>query len=206
MQFWDHIITNTNMKKTINRFSIIALAFTGFVITSCGSHDSSTTGNTAEAAGSAIDNSTFSYKIDGQLYSWSGNDRYSNQATIDSNNEVFFTLMSNNPAEKNPPQFGFGVAAVGSTIINWENMDRFKSSGSNGGNHFANFRLSFPNENAKYPDYEFGPKSTVTVVITSKSESRIKGTFSGELVDVATQKPAQLAEGEFDLPLKKQRQ
>ena len=193
------------MKKTINRFSIIALALTGLVITSCGSHDSSTTATTAGVAGPAIENSTFSYKINGQLYSWSGNDRFANQATVDSNNEVFFTLMSNDPAQKNPPQFGFGVAAVGSTNINWDNMDRFKSSGSNGGNHFANFRLSYPNENAKYPDYEFGPRSTVTVVVTAKSDTRIKGTFSGELVDVATQKPAQLTEGEFDLPLKKQK-
>jgi hypothetical protein len=136
------------MKKPPNLLSIIALALTEFMITSCGSHNSSVRGNTADAAPFAKENSTFSYKIDGQLYSWTGNDPYSNQATIDSNNEVFFTLMSNDLAEKNPPQFGFGVVAVGSTTINWENMDRFKLSGSNGRNHFANFKLSFPNENA----------------------------------------------------------
>ena len=194
------------MKKIPNHLSIIALALTGFMITSCGNHNATTTDNTAVSATSATGNSTFSYKIDGQLYSWTGNDLYANQATIDSNNEVFFTLMSNDPAEKNPPQFGFGIAAIGSTVINWENMDRFKSSGSNGGNHFANFRLSFPNENSKYPDYEFGHTSTVPVVITSKSETRITGTFSGELVNVATQKPSQLADGKFDLPSKKQKQ
>jgi hypothetical protein len=194
------------MKKIPTHLPIIALALSGFMITSCGSQNVSATGNTADAPPSAKENSTFSYKIDGQLYSWTGNDLYANHATINSNNEVYFTLMSNDPAEKNPPQFGFGVAAVGSTIINWENMDRFKSSGSNGGNHFANFRLSYPNENAKYPDYEFGRTSTVTVVIISKSETRITGTFSGELVNVATQKPSQLADGKFDLPLKKQKQ
>jgi hypothetical protein len=193
------------MKKIANHLSFIALVLTGFMITSCGSNNASATGNTAEAAPSAKENSTFSYKIDGQLYAWTGNDPYANRATIDSNNEVFFTLMSNDPAEKNPPQFGFGVTAAGSTTINWENMDRFKSSGSNGGNHFANFRLSYPNENAKYPEYEFGRTSTVTVVITAKSETRITGTFSGELVNVASQKPSQLADGKFDLPLKKQK-
>jgi hypothetical protein len=171
------------MKKTLTCLSIVALVLT-----------------------SAKENATFSYKIDGKLYSWTGDDPYSNHATIDANNEVFFTLMSNDPAEKNPPQFGFGVAATGSTTINSDNMDRFKSSGSNGGNHFANFRLSYPNENAKYPDYEFGHTSTVTVVITSKSETRITGTFSGELINVAIQKPSQLTEGKFDLPLKKQKQ
>jgi hypothetical protein len=194
------------MKNITNYLSITALALSGFMITSCGSHNASVTGNTADAALLSKENSTFSYKIDGQLYSWSGNDPYANQAKIDSNSEVFFTLMSNDPAEKNPPQFGFGVAAVGSTTIKWENMDRFKSSGSNGGNHFANFRLSFPNENEKYPEYEFGRTSTVTVVITSKGETRITGTFSGDLVNVATQKPSQLTDGKFDLPLRKQKQ
>jgi hypothetical protein len=190
------------MKKVLYYLSIIALVITGSVITSCGSNNASATGHTAEAAPSAKENATFSYKIDGQVYSWTGNDPYANRATIDSTNEVFFTLMSNDPAEKNPPQFGFGVAATGSTTINWDNMDRFKSSGSNGGNHFANFHLSYPNENARYPDYEFGRTSTVTVVVTSKSETRITGTFSGELVNAATQKPSPLADGKFDLPLK----
>jgi hypothetical protein len=193
------------MKKITNHLTIIALALTGFTVMSCDSHNARITGNTADGAPLAKENSTFSYKIDGQLYSWTGNDPYANQATIDPTNEVFFTLMSNDPAEKNPPQFGFGVAAVGSTTVTWKNMDRFKSSGSNGGNHFANFRLSYPNENAKYPDYEFGRTSTVTVVITSRSETRITGTFSGELVNVATQKPSQLADGKFDLPITKQK-
>lgn len=193
------------MKKKPNHLLIIVLAITGLMIGSCGSHQASVTGDTTEAAPPAKGNSTFSYKIDGQLYSWTGNDLYANRATIDSNNEVFFTLMSNDAAEKNPPQFGFGVSPAGSTTINWDNMDRFKSSGSNGGNHFANFRLSYPNQDAKYPDYEFGRSSTVTVVITSKDENRIAGTFSGELVNVATQKPAQLTDGKFDLPLKKQK-
>jgi hypothetical protein len=193
------------MKNLINYLSITALTLSAFMIMSCENYNTSITGNTTDAALSAAENSTFSYKIDGKLYSWSGNDPYANQATIDSKGEVFFTLMSNDPAEKNPPQFGFGVAAVGSTTIKWANMDRFKSSGSNGGNHFANFRLSYPNENEKYPDYEFGRTSTVTVVIISKSETRITGTFSGELVNVATQKPSPLTDGKFDLPLKKQK-
>ena len=48
--------------------------------------------------------------------------------------------------------------------------------------------------------------ATVTVVITSKSETRITGTFSGELVNVATQKPSLLTDGKFDLSLRKQKQ
>src|ERR1700730_5264581 len=111
------------MKKIQNHLSMIALALIGFMITSCSNLNATTTDITAISATPATENSTFSYKIDGQLYSWTGNDPYANQATIDPNNEVFFTLMSNDPAEKNPPQFGFGIAATGSTIINWGNMD-----------------------------------------------------------------------------------
>ncbi len=99
------------MKSIPNYLSIIALALSGFLITSFGGQNANITGNTTDAALSAEGNSTFSYKIDGQLYSWSGNDPYANQAAINSKNEVFFTLMSNDPAEKNPPQFGFGVVA-----------------------------------------------------------------------------------------------
>jgi hypothetical protein len=194
------------MKNIANYLLIIALTLSGFLITSWVSHNSRRTSNIADTPLLVADNSTFSYKIDGKLYSWSGHDPYANQASINSNGEVFFTLMSNDPAEKNPPQFGFGVAAVGSTTVKWENMDRFKSSGSNGGNHFANFRLSYPNDKATYPNYEFGRTSTVTVVITSKSETRITGTFSGELVNVATQKSSLLTDGKFDLPLRKQKQ
>ncbi len=111
--------------------------------------------------------------------------------------------MSNDPAEKNPPQFGFGVVAAGSTTIIWKNMDRFKSSGSNGGNHFANFRLSYPNENEKYPDYEFGRTSTVTVVITSKSETRITGTLFRRACKYCYPKACAINRGQIDLPLKK---
>ena len=74
------------MKKILNYLSIIALALAAFTAASCGSNNANATGNTAAAAPSAKENSTFSYKIDGQVYAWSGNDPYSNHATIDSNN------------------------------------------------------------------------------------------------------------------------
>ena len=43
-----------------------------------------------------------------------------------------------------------------------------------------------------------------TVAITAKTDTRITGTFSGELVNVATQKASPLTDGKFDLPLTKQ--
>ena len=182
-----------------------AILFSSFLLYSCSGNTSANKGKESDSVASpgataSTSDASFSYKIDGKVYSWSGNDAFANRASMDSTNEVFFTLMSNNPAEKNPPQFGFGIASEGTTAITYENMDRFKSSGSNGGNHFANFHLSYPNQDAKYPDYEFDTKSTVTIAITAKSETRIAGTFSGELMNAATQKPALLTDGKFDLP------
>ena len=184
-----------------------AILFSTLLLFSCSCNTNATTGKESDSVASSgtttsTSDASFSYKIDGKVYSWSGNDAFANRASMDSTNEVFFTLMSNDPAEKNPPQFGFGIASEGTTAITYENMDRFKSSGSNGGNHFANFHLSYPNQDAKYPDYEFDTKSTVTIAITAKSETRIAGTFSGELINAATQKPALLTDGKFDLPFK----
>ena len=184
-----------------------AILFSSFLLYSCSGNTSANKGKESDSVASpgataSTSDASFSYKIDGKVYSWSGNDAFANRASMDSTNEVFFTLMSNNPAEKNPPQFGFGIASEGTTAITYENMDRFKSSGSNVGNHFANFHLSYPNQDAKYPDYEFDTKSTVTIAITAKSETRIAGTFSGELMNAVTQKPALLTDGKFDLPFK----
>ena len=109
------------MKNIANYLSTIALILSGFLITSWVGHNSSLTDNIADTPLSTAENSIFSYKIDGKLYSWSGNDPYANQATINSKGEVFFTPMSNDPAEKNPPQFGFGVAAV------WPHIDSHSS-------------------------------------------------------------------------------
>ncbi len=188
--------------------SFSAILFSSFLLYSCTGNTNANTGKESDSVASSgttasTNNASFSYNIDGKVYSWSENNpSFANKASMDSTNEVFFTLMSNDPAEKNPPQFGFGIASEGATTITYENMDRFKSSGSNGGNHFANFRLSYPNQDGKYPDYEFDTKSKVTVTITSKNDTRIKGTFSGELINADTQKPALLNDGKFDLPFK----
>jgi hypothetical protein len=186
-----------------------AILFSSFLLYSCTGNTNANKGKESDSVASpgttaSTSDASFSYKIDGKVYSWSENNpSFANKASMDSTNEVFFTLMSNDPAEKDPQQVGFGVAATGSTTIDNDNMDRFKSSGSNGGNHFVNFHRSYLTGQAgAHPNYEFGTASTVTVVITSKSETRIAGTFSGELINAATQKPALLTDGKFDLPFK----
>lgn len=185
-----------------------AILFSSFLLYSCSGNTSANKGKESDSVASSgttasTSDASFSYKIDGKVYSWSGNDAFANRASMDSTNEVFFTLMSNDPAEKDPQQVGFGIVATGSTTINYDNMDRFKSSGSNGGNHFVNFHRSYlTGQTGAHANYEFGTASTVTVVITDKSDTHITGTFSGELINEDTQKPALLTDGKFDLPFK----
>ena len=180
-----------------------------FLLHSCSGNTSANSGKenasaTSSGTTASTSDASFSYKIDGKVYSWSENNPSpANRASMDSTKEIFFTLMSNDPAEKDPQQVDFGIAATGSTTINYDNMDRFKSSGSNGGNHFVNFHRSYLTGHAgAHANYEFGTASTVTVVITAKSDTHITGTFSGELINEDTQKPALLTDGKFDLPFK----
>jgi|GEM_PF-2509852 len=186
-----------------------AILFSSFLLYSCSGNTSANKGKGSDTVASSsttasTSDASFSYKIDGKVYSWSENNpSYANRASMDSTNEIFFTLMSNDPAEKDPQQVDFGIAATGSTTINYDNMDRFKSSGSNGGNHFVNFHRSYLTGQARaHANYEFGTASSVTVVITAKSDTHITGTFSGELINEDTQKPALLTDGKFDLPFK----
>jgi len=112
------------MKNITNFLSITALALSGCMIMSFNNYNASITGNTAHAALSVEGNSTFSYKIDGHLYSWSGNDPYANQATIDSKGEVFFTLMSNDPAEKKSAPIWFWCRCG---WLDYHNMEKYGS-------------------------------------------------------------------------------
>jgi len=186
-----------------------AILLSTFLLCSCSGNTSANKGKESDSVASSsttasTSDASFSYKIDGKVYSWSENNpSAANIAAVNSDNQIVFTLMSNDPAEKDPQQVDFGIAATGSTTINYDNMDRFKSSGSNGGNHFVNFHRSYlTGQTAAHANYEFGTASTVTVVITAKSDAHITGTFSGELINEDTQKPALLTDGKFDLPFK----
>jgi len=99
-----------------------AILFSSFLLYSCTGNTSANKGKEGDSVASSgttssTSDASFSYKIDGKVYSWSENNPSpANRASMDSTNEVFFTLMSNDPAEKNPPQFGFGIASDGTLL------------------------------------------------------------------------------------------
>ncbi|MEO7049451.1 MAG: hypothetical protein ABI091_29370 [Ferruginibacter sp.] len=137
---------------------------------------------------------SFSYKIDGKTYSGKGTDNGANCVYKKPNNIIHFILMSIDPTEKWPPQFSFGVADNGTTIIRQDDMDKF-SAGSDV-KYFAN--ISFQPQDNSGPHYEHNPPITVT--LTAVSASKVSGTFSGTLIDPVTKKVVPLTDGVFELP------
>ena len=141
---------------------------------------------------------SFSYTIDGKVFSGSGTDNYFNCAIKHPGNVIHFIFTELHQSLKNPlPQFDFSVADNGTTVIKRDDIDRL-TSGSDV-KYFANF--STPGgAPGGVPNYEFNDSSTVTVTITSNTSSRLKGTFSGNLINPDTKKVVQLTDGKFDIP------
>ena len=148
----------------------------------------------ASPSTNAAGNASFLYKIDGKAFSGSGTDNVANCAFKKAGGLVHFILMSLDPTLKAPPQFSFSVAENGTTTITKEDIDKY-SSGNNV-TYFANF--SVPPLGGDTPDYEF--YSSITVKVTPGNSSRFTGTFSGNLINPATKKVAQLTDGNFDIP------
>ncbi len=128
-------------------------------------------------------NASFSCKIDGKDFSGKGNDSYSNVAIISSPGLINFVLVPMEKFQGVPPQFNFFVADHGTTTI-----------GESGNGDYA----------AKYSpggiDNDYKCKQ-ITVTIASSNESRVKGTFSGTLIDPKrNNKEIQVTEGKFDIP------
>lgn len=141
---------------------------------------------------------SFSYKIDGEEISGSGQDQFgfTNCITFHSKDTIDFTLADQSGKSAVTPQFSFMIAANGTTKITRDDMER-KHSGNNI-TYYAEFTSYQPD---KIPNYSF--HSGITVIITSNNGSRITGTFSGELIDNNNNldKVVQLTDGKFDLPV-----
>ena len=184
---------------------IITIISLSLAICSCGGNNPGKESNTNDATASsdaATSSSTrdasFSYKIDGKLFLGNGTDNYFNIANKHPDNVVRFILTNLDPALKTvQPQFSFSVADNGTTVVRKDDMDRL-SSGNNV-KYFASFSIP-GGGTGEVPRYEFNDASTVTVTIRSKTSSRLKGTFSGNLLNPDTQKVVQLTDGSFDLP------
>ena len=139
---------------------------------------------------------SFSYKIDGHLFSGTGTDNYFNCVEKRSGGLLHFSLTTLDFSVKGPPQFHFQVAENGTTNVTKDDMDKL-SSGNNV-KYFADIHFISPPPNN--PRYEFD--SSITVTIISNSASGVSGKFSGNLLDPDTDKMVQLTDGVFNLPFK----
>ena len=152
---------------------------------------SSSKSKTTASSGDA----SFSYKIDGHLFSGTGTDNYFNCVEKMPGGLIHFSLTSLDFSLKNQPQFHFSVAENGTTTVTKDDMDNL-SSGSNV-KYFADFHYPIPPPNITRYDFD----STIAVTIISNSSNRVSGTFSGNMLD-DKDKMVQLTDGVFNLPYK----
>jgi hypothetical protein len=142
--------------------------------------------NSASSPGNSSAKSTgdasFSCKIDGKDFSGKGNDSYSNVAIVTSPGLMNFVLVPMEKQQGVPPQFNFFVADHGATTIHASNNGDYAVKYSPGGID---------------SDYKC---DEITVNIASSVGSRVKGTFSGTLIDPKTSKEVAVTEGKFDIP------
>ena len=184
---------------------IVLIISLSLAICSCGSNNAAKEGDTNIAAvssdaanSSSTSDAAFSYKIEGRSFSGKRTDNYFNCAIKHADNVVHFILTDLDPSPKKvQPQFSFSVADNGTTVVRKDDMDRL-SSGNNV-KYFTSFSIP-GGGTGDIPLYEFNDASTVTVTITSNTSSRLKGTFSGSLLNPDTEKVVQLTDGSFDLP------
>ena len=170
---------------------IIIIISLSLAICSCGGNNAGKESNTNDATvssdaatSSSTSDASFSYKIDGKVFSGNRTDNYFNIANKHPDNVVHFILTDLDPSVKKvQPQFSFSVADNGTTVVRKDDMDRL-SSGNNV-KYFASFSIP-GGGTGEVPRYEFNDASTVTVTITSSTSSRLKGTFSGNLLNPDT--------------------
>ena len=186
--------------KHLKSFS--AILFSSFLLYSC-TGNTNATGKESDSVASSgtiasTSNASFSYKVDGKVFSGNRTDNYFNIANKHPDNVIHFILTDLDPGVKKvQPQFSFSVTDNGTTVVRKDDMDRL-SSGNNV-KYFASFSIP-GGGTGEVPRYEFDDASTVTVTITSNTSSRLKGTFSGNLLNPDTEKAAQLTDGSFDIP------
>jgi hypothetical protein len=185
----------------LKSFSTILLS--SFLLYSCAGNTNANSRKESDSAASSgttssTSDASFSYKIDGKLFSGKGTDNYFNIAFRKPDKVVHFVFTDMDPnLKKAPPQFSFSVADNGTTTIVKDDMDRL-SSGNNV-KYFAAFSIP-GGGTGEIPRFDFNDASTVTVTITSNTSSQLKGTFSGKLWNPDTNKVAQLTDGSFNIP------
>ncbi|MEO7045018.1 MAG: hypothetical protein ABI091_06890 [Ferruginibacter sp.] len=184
----------------MNHLKLLAgIIFSSCLLYACSGNSTSNAGKDSSVSSENVSvnssgDASFSYKIDGKTYSGKGTDEYFNCIYKKPNNIIHFILCPIDLKEKWPPQFSFGVADNGTTIIRQDDMDKL-SSGSDV-KYFAN--ITFPSQDNSGHHYEYN--APITVILTAVSASKVSGTFSGTLIDPDTKKLIPLTDGVFDLP------
>jgi len=170
--------------KKLKQLSLIILLFHLY---SCNNSSSASVNQahaaTASTAASTGGDASFSCKIDGKDFSGKGNDSYSNVAIVTSPGVINFVLVPMEKQQGVPAQINFFVADHGTTTIHASNNGDYAAKYSPGG-----------------IDNDYTCKEIV-VNISSADGSRVKGTFSGILIDPKTDnKEIAVTDGKFDIP------
>ena len=140
------------------------------------------TSSSIKSSSNSTGDASFSCKIGGKDFPGKGNDSYSNVAIISGPGLINFVLVPMKKAQGVPPQFNFFVADHGTTTIRESGNGDYAAKYSPGG-------------------IDNGYKcKQMTVTIVSSNKSRVKGIFSGTLIDPKSNKEIPVTEGKFDIP------
>jgi hypothetical protein len=129
---------------------------------------------------------SFSCKIDGKDFSGKGTDQFVNAASVHAPGIIYFSLASNfsgDPgADMRAGGLGFEVPDKGTTTIrDVENSD---------------YSIAYNPPNQPTNTYKC---KEMTITINS-SGGRVKGTFSGTLIEPKTGRDVPVTDGKFDIP------
>jgi hypothetical protein len=169
---------------TICLFSVVLFG-------ACSGNTATTNGNGLTAAISGNGNTdaeaSWSCKVDGKDISGKGSDLYINVGTVHAPGILYFTLSTNHTGDLAKDLrvggFGFEVPDHGTTVIRGvENPD---------------FSIAYSTAND--PNSTYACKE-ITLTI-STSATRVKGTFSGTIIEPKTSREVPVTEGKFDIPL-----
>jgi len=140
----------------------------------------------ASTATPSSGDASFSCKIDGKDFSGKGTDQYVNAASVHAPGIIYFSLASSfsgDPgADMRAGGIGFEVPDKGTNVIRGEENPDYSIA------------YNPPNE----PTNTYKCKE-MTITINSSAE-RVKGTFSGTLIEPKTGREVPVTDGKFDIP------
>jgi len=161
--------------------AILFVACSGNSPVNAGKKNSSSVSDSPTAS---VGDASFSCKIDGKDFSGKGTDEFGNAAYATEPGIITFVLVPIVAGQTGvPSQLAFYVANKGTTTIH--------------GKDNPNNTVRYTPANTLDNDYQC---KEMTVTITSSGTSRVKGTFSGTLIEPKTEREVPVTDGKFDIP------